>query len=225
MPAVARRCHGRRHVRRPVAPSQPPEQPRVERLRAHREAVDPRLGERPGIAPLIGPRVGLDRDLGVGGEPEPFADERDQPGDRGRRQQRRRPAADVEGVQRRPSDAERGIGSVRSELDLREECAHEAVDPRPGPACRGARVDHEVAVRAERHAERDVDVERNRGSRDGRGVRRRDGARASGPAWPRPTRAPASPWACPAAGRPPRPRCPSPSGSRRGPSSGRSPRA
>ena len=57
---------------------------------------------------------------------------------------------------------ERGVGSVRPQVDLGQQRADERLDARPRPARRGPRVHDEVAVRAQRDAERDVDVERDR---------------------------------------------------------------
>ena len=81
--------------------------------------------------------------------------------------ERRRAAAEVDRVERRRDRAERGVQRVGAQVDLARSGREERADPRPRPACGRARDDDEVAVRAERDAERDVDVQR-----DGRRRRR-----------------------------------------------------
>ena len=159
---LASRVDGGSDVVRPVPPAQPPEQARIERLRAHRQAVDPGRDEGAGIPALVGPRVGLDRDLRAVGEPETLARERHEAGDGRRRQQGRRPAADVQGVEGEPPRPEGRVERIRPQPDLRQQGVRERRHARPRPARGGTRVDDEVAVRAQRDAERDVDVERNR---------------------------------------------------------------
>ena len=132
------------------------------------------------------------------------------------RQQRRGAAAEVQRVERRPPRPERSVGSIRPQVDLRQQRADESLDAGPGSARRGPRVHDEVAVRAQRDAERHVDVERDRRPRDDDTPVRGDGRRATGRGTPRRSRARASPSASPAAVRPPRSRCPWPSAGRSG---------
>jgi len=60
------------------------------------------------------------------------------------------------------------VEGIGAKLELRLERGRQRFDPIRGPACGRAGDDDEVAVRAERDAERDVDVERDRGPCDRR---------------------------------------------------------
>ena len=64
-----------------MPPAERPQLERIQALRAEREPRDPGVGERGRIAALVGPRVRLDRDLRVRGDPEPSSDEVEQLGD------------------------------------------------------------------------------------------------------------------------------------------------
>ena len=79
----------------------------IEALRPERNPRNPRPTLSGWIPPLVGAGVCLERDLGVGGQAEPPTDEVDDSGERGRVDERRRPPADVQGIQRRPLDGPR----------------------------------------------------------------------------------------------------------------------
>ena len=94
--------------------------------------------------------------------------------------ERRRAAADVErcraaAAQRRRRPEFAGRARRREARSRSRGAARSAADPVPRSARGGTGVDDEVAVRADRDAERDVDVER-----DGRPRRRRPGAGVAG---------------------------------------------
>src|SRR5439155_15057160 len=135
--------------------------------------------------------VGLVRDLGVGPDAEPAADRVEQPRDVVGREQARRAAAEVHGVERQTGDRPRGseglVEGVRPQLELRRDRGLKRRDPVRRPAGGRAREHHEAAVRTERYAERDVDVQPDRrprtnighrsdvlAERDGRAHRSRD---------------------------------------------------
>ena len=73
----------------------------IQALGAERDPVDPGPGQGRRVAALVGPGVRLDRDLGAVGDAEPLANSSSRPGDVVGRQERRRPAAEVDGVERR----------------------------------------------------------------------------------------------------------------------------
>ena len=125
----------RRDVRRAMPPAEAPELGVRERLGPQRDARDPGLPKRPGVAALVGSGICLDRHLGVRGEPEPQADEVEQAGDRLPRQERRRPAAQVDGLEWRPDGAERLVQRVGAQRQL----GAERTDKRRNPGSRAAR--------------------------------------------------------------------------------------
>ena len=84
------------------------------------------------------------------------------------------PPPEVDGLERRPRRPELGVERVGPQRELDRQRLEEGGDPRPRSARRRAGHDDEVAVRTERDAERDVDVERDR--------RRRSPATISDPA-------------------------------------------
>ena len=151
----------------PMAPAEPPELAgRRTTARRYERRVTPAAAEAAGVAALVRPGLASSVTSASAREAEPLADALEEPGDRGGRQERRRAAAEVErlsgGRRGRPA-AERGVERrPRAGAISASSAAQERVDPASRPARRGAGVDHEVAVRAERDAERDVDVERDR---------------------------------------------------------------
>jgi len=145
----ARRSDGRRDVRGRVGAAERRERARRERLRPERDA---RRAERaPGVEPraVERRRVCFEGDL-VGPEVEAPGDRVTERGDLARVEQARRPAAEE---RRRDARAAEGRALTHDLLTERREI------PRPQRA-RG-RCRREVAVRAPRRAERDVDVERD----------------------------------------------------------------
>ena len=134
----------------------------VHRLGTERQAGHARVDPGRRVAALVGPRVGLEGHLGIVGEPEPTPDLLDDPCDDRRREQRRRPAAEEQALERRPLAVVGGVERVGAKVDLGLERPDEGVDPRLGAAGGRPGIDDEVAVRADRDAERDVDVERDR---------------------------------------------------------------
>ena len=126
--------------------------------------VTPAADQRRRVASLVRPGVGLDGDLRARRQPEPRPDMGDQ------RRQRLRPAASTACRRRgRASRAaaappERRVERVGAQVELDVDGRQERLDPAPRPAGRRPGEDDEVAVRAERDAERDVDVQA-----DGRG--------------------------------------------------------
>jgi hypothetical protein len=143
----------------------------IERLRPERQPADPEVAPRDRVAPLVRSRVGLERDLGIRCEAEARPHPREKVLDLAGGQERGRPAAEVHRVEyrpiRSPGQTEGPVEHVRSQLDLAQKRIKERADPVARPPRRRPGDDHEVAVRAERDAERDVDVERDRGTRGG----------------------------------------------------------
>ena len=143
----------------------------VEALGTDREPGDacPALGGR--IAPLVAARVGLERDLGILGEPEAGAHELDEAGQVFGREEARCPPADVQRAERRPASragrSEPGVVGIGAKADLAPHRREERGDPVAWPAALGAGLDDEVAIGAHRDAERDVDVEGGRRPRVG----------------------------------------------------------
>ena len=129
------------------------------------------------VATLVGPGVGLERHLGPGGHAEPCPDPVEQPGNGLGREQRRRATAEVDGFERlrRLANAGRAGHARRAQLQLGLEGGEERANPVARAPGRRPGIDDEVAVRAERHAERDVDVQRDR--RQHRRCRRQHGRR------------------------------------------------
>ena len=158
----ARLGDGPDHVDDPMPSTQPPERCRGHRLGADRQPGDADSAKRGGVAPLIGSGIGLQGDLGAIRDAEPGPNPIDQLADGRRREQRRRPAAEVDRLERRPPAAERRVKRVRAQVELGKERRNERGDACLRSARRRPGVDHEVAVRTERDAERDMDVERDR---------------------------------------------------------------
>ena len=179
IPASRASSDGRDDVGRPVPPPQPPqERPSSNDWAPSDTRLIPATNERPSVTALVRPRVGLDRDLGAVREPEPRPDPFDQRGDAtmtaaGSACRRRCTGCRVAAAPRtrhRPA-------SARSPISVRSAPGRRPPAP-PVPARRRPRVHDEVAVRAQRDAERDVDVERDRRPRgDGRGRRAWSGRR------------------------------------------------
>ena len=134
------------------------------------------LGDR--IAPFIRSGVGLEAHLGVWDQTEPLADPIEDLGEGAGRQERGRPATEVDGLQGRPTrlrrathhgQPEAGVEGVGAQVQFHEERRDKRSDPvgrTPGPR---ARHHHEVAVRADRDAERHVDVQPHRRPRNDAG--------------------------------------------------------
>jgi hypothetical protein len=92
-----------RDVARLVPPPQPLQLSSVEALSTDRQPRHAGAGERRGVPALVRPGVRLDRDLSPAGDAEPAPDQLDQRGDLVGRDERRRPAAQVDRLDRRPS--------------------------------------------------------------------------------------------------------------------------
>ena len=133
----------------------------IERLNAERDPVHARRAHRPEPVRLARGGVGLERDLEVGRRLEAFARPLDQRGDRLRRHQRRRPAAEEDGAQHARPDL------VGIALDLGDQRARP-----PRVIDRAAHMAVEVAVRAFRPAERPVHVDPKAGIRGRRAAAR-----------------------------------------------------
>ncbi len=121
----------------------------IERLHAERDAVDPGGADIAEATGLDRSRIGLERDLGFGGEGPALRDPLDQRRDRFGRHQRRRAAAEED----RRHDPPACFGSVMVELGEQGAAPTNLVD-------RGSDMAVEVAIRAFRLAERPMDVDR-----------------------------------------------------------------
>ena len=166
-PDARRREPRRPRPRRPAAGAAGPAAAAARRrttARRARPASRPRRRSAARVAALVGPRVRLDRHLRARGQAEarrgrgrgwPSIDD----GAAAASACRRRDTRVSSGWTARP---ERGVGRIRPQVDLRQQRADERLDAGPRSARRGPRVHDEVAVRAQRDAERDVDVERDR---------------------------------------------------------------
>ena len=150
---LARRGDGRQRRPGRVVPGEPAQQVRLERLDAQADAVDARVAQ-PGKGGGIGlRRMHLDRHFGAGGEQR--SEGRDGVGhDPGR--QGRSAAAEIETVQRRAT----GLGEIGA--DFREQRAAIGTRRVGVVACLGI-----GTVRADRPAERDVDIGVAAGSHGG----------------------------------------------------------
>ena len=151
------------HVVRVVVPLEHLQRRRVERLRPEAQPVHAAVTEHPAVVGVDGRRVGLDRELGDAAQVERLTQPVEQPRHLAGRQQRRRPAAEEHGAERRRPRPHRRLGQQQ---------VHE---PRH-PLGRLPRDRVEVAVVALVEAERDVDVQ----GREGRRVERRRELRRRG---------------------------------------------
>ena len=70
------------HIRHPVTPAEPAQQPLIEALRPDREARHTRGPEAGQVAAVVRPRVDLERDLGIVPDAEPAIDALKETGDR-----------------------------------------------------------------------------------------------------------------------------------------------
>jgi hypothetical protein len=181
----ARPGNGVGNVRRPVTPAERPELGGLEALGADRDPRDPCPSKAGEVATVVGPRIRLERHLGARRQPEASPDLVQERGHRAGGQERRRATADIDRLEGRSRiaarPAEGRIKRVRPQVQLRGDGAQVRGDATARTDGGGARHDHEVTVRAEGAAERDVDVERD----GGRGRRcvagRHRSARASSP--------------------------------------------
>ena len=95
-PRRARRAVGGLRIGRGVRASEPAQERVVQRLDAEREPCHPGRPERAEAIPVEPLGIGLERDLGVGREPEPVAGVGQDGGNRLGRQERRRAAPEEE---------------------------------------------------------------------------------------------------------------------------------
>ena len=155
-----------------MAAAEPGELGAIEALRADRQAPDPGPDESRRIAALVRPGIGLEGDLRVVRQPEASPDVVDQSSDDLSRQQGRRAAADVEGFEGRTTGRVDGRPRARRPKGLVERTGSqvnlglEGIRERVNSVARSARsrsgIDDEVAIRADRDAEGNVDIERDR---------------------------------------------------------------
>ena len=125
-PGRARLAARRRARARRCAPAQPPQLVIVERLHAEAHAVD--AGRAESLEPLAadGLGVGLERDFGVGGRGRTRPGTPRMPADLGRLEQRRRPAAEIDGV-------DGGVRPLGRRINLLRRARR-----RTGPSARGS---------------------------------------------------------------------------------------
>ena len=141
----------------------------VERLRPDRQPRDAGANPAGRIAALVRSGIGLERDLGIDREAVSRPDPIDEVGDDVGLEEGRRPATEVQRLEGRSGPPEGRIQGIGSQIQLGLERGDEGVHAGARAARRGARIDDEIAVRAERDAERDVDVERDRRTSRDRG--------------------------------------------------------
>ena len=170
-PGPPGRLDGVEDVCRAMPTAQSSELRSVEALGAEADPGHAGRSEAGQVATLVWARVGLDGHLGAGRKPEAVLDPLQERADHRRGQERRRAAAEVDGGERTAprvvqgtgrSEAEARIKRVGAELELGLDGSNERLQPSSRAARRMTRVDDEVAVRAERDAERDVHVEPDR---------------------------------------------------------------
>jgi hypothetical protein len=143
----------------PVAPPQPPELSLVHRLRTDREAVDAGDTEPGQVSELVSAGVGLERDLGVGRDPQPGSHVLHQRVDLASCHQRGRSAPDVDADQRGAIPSETFVQARGPQGQLGVDSGQQRRDTVARPTSLGSGHDHEVAVGTERDAEREVDVQ------------------------------------------------------------------
>ena len=152
---LARRCHRRHHIRWPMTPAETPELTVVERLGPDREAVHARCPEPGEVADLVRTGVGLKGDLGVIGQPQSVGHSVEQRADLLHGHQRWRAAAEVHAAQRSARRRPRGGPQLKLGMDRTQH----GLDATVRAPSRAPGHDHEIAVRTQREAEREVEVE------------------------------------------------------------------